>query len=111
MRIYYYPFLFICLASAVASAATFSVHDVTNLQSSINAAAPGDTIILDAGVTYVTNITLPNKPGGQFITIQSSAVDHFPTGIRVSPADTAFMPKLMAPNGAAVILATAGAHH
>jgi hypothetical protein len=89
------------------------VHAGDNLQTAINRAQPGDQIVLDAGATFTGPISLPNKAGAQWITIQSSALDHLPAaGQRVSPADSQYMPKITSPGSAYPALATApGAHH
>src|SRR5690349_21291032 len=42
-----------------------------NLQVAINAAQPGDTIVLEPSATYVGAFTLPPKSGTGVITIQS----------------------------------------
>jgi hypothetical protein len=68
----------------------------------------GDTIILNAGTTYVGQFTLPNKTSGSgWITIRSSNLSALPgEGVRVSPADAANMPKLQAPGGNASVVRT-----
>src|SRR5207245_4351996 len=71
------------------------VHAGDNLQAAINHAQPGDQLVLDAGATFTGPIILPNKTGDQWITIQSSALDHLPPpGQRVGPEDSTFMPKI-----------------
>src|SRR5437870_11631426 len=49
-----------------------------NLQMILNEAAPGDTIVLRAGASYIGNLTLPRKTGNEYITIQSSRVAELP---------------------------------
>lgn len=110
MRLFLYTGLF-CV-SILAHAATITVPAGGDLQAALNTAAPGDTIVLQAGVAYVGHFTLPNKPGSQYITVQSSALAQLPPdGVRVSPADAANMPKLVTPDSSAVLVATNGAHH
>ncbi|HZH32730.1 MAG TPA: hypothetical protein VEY11_18330 [Pyrinomonadaceae bacterium] len=86
-----------------------------NLQAALDAAAAGDTIILEAGATYVGPFTLPAKPasGDLWITIQSSASGQLPpAGSRVSPAHASLMPKLVSPGNNQPALRTAPyAHH
>src|SRR6187455_1046082 len=84
-------FLFPCSVLLLAvffvpsiKAATITVPVGGNLQSAINAAQPGDTIILEAGAVYMGPITLPVKSGTDYITIQSSRVGELPDGVRVS---------------------------
>jgi hypothetical protein len=110
MRFFSYTSLF-CV-SIIAHAATSTVPAGGDLQAALNAAAPGDTIVLQAGAAYTGHFTLPNKPGAQYITVQSSALAQLPPdGIRVSPADAVNMPKLVTPDSNAVLVATNGAHH
>ena len=40
---------------------TWAVHDSASLQPALNAASPGDVIVLDAGTTYTGNYDLPVK--------------------------------------------------
>jgi hypothetical protein len=63
----------------------------------MNAAAPGDRIVLTAGETFVGNFILPYKgPSGDPIVIESSAMDKLPAGgYRVLPEHAEFMPKLV----------------
>jgi hypothetical protein len=82
-----------------------------DLQAAINSAAPGDTIVLEAGATYRGPFTLTPKSGESYITIQSSRASEI-TG-RVSPSTQgALLAKLRSNAVAEPILKTsAGAHH
>jgi hypothetical protein len=74
----------------------------TTVQAALNAAALGDTIVLEAGVTYSETLTYPNKGSGtSYITITSnaSAVNLPAAGQRTGPIYSAYMPKLRAVNG------------
>lgn len=75
-----------------------SGRDYTTVQDAIDAAARGDTIVLDAGVTFTENVNLPYKGAGtDYITIQSSALASLPTaGNRVGPSDASNMPTIRA---------------
>jgi hypothetical protein len=99
----------VCLRTATA--VNINVPANGNLQSALNSAHPGDVITLAAGATYTGNFMLAYNPGPQWITIQSSAMSSLPAGTRVSAAKASFMPKLVSPNGAAVIAAAAGASY
>src|SRR5205085_3567154 len=105
----------VLLASAATSvrAATVNVPAGGDLQAALNSAQPGDTIVLQAGATYVGPVTLPVKTGSDYITIQSSALAALPpAGTRVSPAYAALMPKIVSPGFNEPALATTpGAHH
>lgn len=96
-----------------ASAATISVPPTASLQAAINAAQPGDTLVLEAGGIYNGPITLPNKPGAQYITIQSSRLSELPPlGTRVSPSHAPLMPKIVSlGRGEGAMLTVPGAHH
>jgi hypothetical protein len=75
---------------------TLTVKSGGNLQSAIDRAKPGDTIVLQAGASFVGNFILSNKAGSEFITIQSSELAKLPKdGFRVSPNDAALMPKIL----------------
>ncbi|MGH7304940.1 MAG: hypothetical protein ACRELZ_16780, partial [Candidatus Rokuibacteriota bacterium] len=83
-----------------------------DLQGALNAAQPGDAIILQAGATYTGNFTLPAKSGSGWIHVQSSALSSLPAaGTRVGPAQANLMPKIVSPNTAPAIGTAAGAHH
>jgi hypothetical protein len=100
------------IASQRAAAATLVVPSGGSLQAALNTAQPGDTIVLQAGATYTGPFLLPNKSGNDFITIQSSALEFLPSGQRVSPANSALMPKLVSPGSNQSVISTApGAHH
>src|SRR6185369_10866135 len=100
------------LASFQAHAATLTVPAGGNLQSALNAAQPGDTIVLDAGAVYAGDFMLPNKAGSSYITIQSSRVGELPDGVRVGPAQSALFARLQSGSVAGQVLRTAaGAHH
>ena len=95
---------------------TITVKAKDNLQKVINAARPGDTIILEAGASFPGPITLPSKAGSgtdsDFITIQSSALAQLPAGVRVTPEQAHLMPKILAPGANSPALRTdPAAHH
>ena len=100
-------------ASIVVKGKTILVNDGADLQSAINQANSGDTIILQAGAKFVGTFTLPNKPGSEFITIQSSELAKLPNeGTRVSPNDAPLMPKILSSGrGASAVSTEANAHH
>ncbi len=96
----------------------------TNLQSAIDAAQPGDTILLRAGQTFVGNYTLRDKGSSTaFITIRSDAPDSSlpAAGVRLVPegrsgANTAraSLARLVGAAGlktTPLIRTAAGAHH
>ena len=114
--------------SAPAEAATLHVCAsgcaYSNVQTALNAAQPGDTILLRAGETFVGNFTLPAKSGSSFITIRSDAADTAlpAAGVRLVPAgrdgantSLASLARIVGGGGTLkttpVIRTAAGAHH
>lgn len=78
----------ILLSVTFVDGATLNVPSAQypTIQSAINAANPGDTIILQAGTTFTEAVILKFKPGGDYITIQSSELSSLPpAGQRVNP--------------------------
>ena len=85
-----------------------------DLQGAINRARPGDTIVLEAGATYVGNFVLPARANDEaFITIRSSALDATLPGAtaRIGPGDAPRLPKLRSPNNQPALATAPGAHH
>jgi len=100
-------------AAGTAHAATIAVNAGGNLQTALNTAQPGDTIVLQAGATFVGNFTLPAKPGASWITIRSSASDASlpPGNLRMDPRYALLLPKLKSPNTSSALVTAPGAHH
>jgi chitodextrinase len=91
---------------------TIQVPAGGNFQAALNAANPGDQIVLQAGATYTGNFTLPYKAGDGWIVVRTSAETTLPpASTRVRPADSSAMAKLITPNVSPVIATAAGAHH
>src|SRR5450755_2361072 len=59
---------------------TWAAHTSAQLTSALSSSAPGDVIVLDAGVTYSGNFTLPAKanPSGKWIYVISSQLADLP---------------------------------
>ena len=88
--------LFACLLAAGCPGATYTVcaHGCqsADLQASLHAAKPGDTLVLNAGEVYKGAFYLPWKDGDGYVTIQSSKVAQLPApGYRVTPAHAPLM--------------------
>jgi uncharacterized protein (TIGR03437 family) len=99
-------------ASLTATASTITVPAGGSLQSAINAAQYGDTIILQAGTTYTGAIVLPLKSGTGEIVIQSSRLSELPEGVRVNPSQSALFARVLSASPAEPMVKTvAGAHH
>jgi len=92
---------------------TWAAHTSAQLSSALNTSAPGDIIVLDAGVTYAGNWILPAKtnPNNKWIYIISSQLAQLPEGQRVSPANAVNMPKIVTPNAGQVLRFNSGANH
>ena len=109
--------LMLCGAYGATRAATITVLAGGNLQSAINNAQPGDTIILQAGATFIGPITLPYKQGtntdADWITIRTSTPDNLlPSSTqRITPSDAPLLPKIVAPSNSSALLTAPRAHH
>src|SRR4026208_573645 len=102
-------FVILFISASTTLAATLVVPSGGDLQAAINSAAPGDTIVLDAGAIYRGPFVLPKKSGDSYITIQSSRAAEI-SG-RVSPSQSNLLAKLRANNVDPIIRTAAGAHH
>ena len=98
----------LCAAARTTSAGTLSVNAGDDLQAALNAAQPGDTILLQPGATFTGNFVLPAKWGSSYITIRSAADDSLlpGPGARMTPAFAAQLPKIRADRGPALATAT-----
>src|ERR1041385_9230762 len=104
--------LVLIATTLTAKASTITVPVGGNVQSAINAAQYGDTIIVQAGAVYTVNLVLPVKSGTGEIVIQSSRISELPEGVRVSPAQSALFAKFQSVVPAEPIVKTvAGADH
>jgi hypothetical protein len=99
--------------TSFASAETRSVRAGDNLQAALDAAQPGDVILLEAGATFVGNFVLPVKSGASYITIRSEpgSVSLPGPGQRISPAHAPGLAKLRSPNTQSVLQTAPRAHH
>ena len=110
------PYGFLCAvclaagAAASAEAATLTVSSGGSLQAALNAAKPGDTIVLQAGATFTGNYVLPVKTGTSYITVRSSLLAPG-AGVRVTPTSAAPLAKIKAAGTLPAIRTAAGAHH
>jgi IPT/TIG domain len=78
---------------------TTTVGSGGNLQSALNSASPGDTIVLTEGVTFTGSFSLPTNLGSGWIVIRTSDMTNLPAeGTRVGPADASNMPKIVSAN-------------
>ena len=107
------PSKYVDTSYPVQTGTTITVPAGGSLQTAINNAQFGDTIVLQAGATYTGTFTLPAKSGTGWIVIRTSAPDSsIPAqGRRMTPAYAAQLPKIVTPGSAAAIQTAAGAHH
>ena len=102
---------------AAPSYTTFEVPAGGDLQSAIEAAQPGDVILLAPGATYIGNFKLPFKSDarndGAYITIRSAAPDALLPGddVRMTPDFAPLLPKLRSPNNEPALATEPYAHH
>ncbi|MFL5620521.1 MAG: Ig-like domain-containing protein [Gemmatimonadaceae bacterium] len=87
-----------------------------NLQSAIDAAQPGDELLLAPGATFIGNFNLPNKGSSTaWITIRSDVSDATlgAAGTRMTPsrASGANLAKVLTPSNAPAIATALSAHH
>ena len=102
----------VLLTAGRAHAETLTVNAGQSLQAAINAAQPGDTILLQQGATFVGNFVLPVKSGSSFITIRTAPGPGLPPpGARVTPAHAPLLAKIRSGNTAAALRTAPGAHH
>ncbi len=100
----------------VSRAITLKTGD--DLQKTLRASRPGDTILLQAGATFRGPIVLPFKGPGtgtdaDYITIKTAGFDAvLPEGERVTPGlHSRAMAKIVAPNQQSAVATEPGAHH
>ena len=83
------------LLARVGAAATINVNAGGDLQAAIDAAKPGDTIVLQAGATFTGPYRLRAKGGTSFVTIQSTPNAALPpAGTRITPAAAPMLAKI-----------------
>ena len=102
----------LCTALSV-EAATIYVAAGGDLQAALNAARPGDTVVLEANAEFVGNFVLPVKSGDAWITLRTSTPDSaLPSaGFRIKTTDAALLARLRSPNADAALRTAPGAHH
>lgn len=86
-------------------------EDCGDLQAKIDAARPGDTVLIPHGATCTGNFTLRNKGAASgWIVIQTNGSLPLP-GYRISPDRAAQLAKIVTANGNPAIRTEAGANH
>jgi PKD repeat protein len=99
--------------AARLEAETIAVAAGGDLQAALDAAQPGDTILLQAGAEFVGNFLLPVKGGSTPITLRSSTPDSLlpPPGVRVQPAHAPLLARIRSGNPLSALRTAPGAHH
>ena len=93
-------------------ARTVMVKASDNLQRALDAARPGDELVLEAGATYVGNFVLPARSGADsFVTVRSSRSAELAEGRRVTPADAPRMARLASAGVGPALKATPGSNY
>jgi hypothetical protein len=103
--------LLCCFSVSTATAALVPVPAGADLQAAINAAQPGDELLLAPGAMYTGNFRLPFKPGAAYITIRTDSMLLPGPGVRVTPANSRDLAKLVSPNASPALATADGAHH
>ena len=96
--------------AATVTGKSIQVSAGQSLQAALDAANPGDEIVLASGATFVGNFVLHPKSGSGWITIRSAG--SLPAaGTRVTPGAAAGFAKILTPNIEPALATTAGVHH
>jgi PKD repeat protein len=109
------PRVFIDTTFTAPTGNTINVRSGDNLQSALNLAQPGDTLLLQSGATFVApsgGFVLPAKsnPNNKWIVMRASDMSNLPPpGFRVGPQDAASMPKILSSNAVAALTTQTGA--
>ncbi|HNG34142.1 MAG TPA: hypothetical protein PK012_30965 [Blastocatellia bacterium] len=96
------------------SGKTITVSEGSDLQAALNAAQPGDTVVLQAGVTFTApsgGFVLPAKTNsnGQWIIVRSSNLSALAADACVTPAQASAMPKVVSKDVAPALVTAPGA--
>jgi hypothetical protein len=101
------------LLGGTASGATITVNAGGNLQAAIDAAKPGDTILIAANATFDGPIKLRAKSGTANITIRSATPDSSlpAAGERINPSYAGLLPNIRATSAGPAFKTEAGTAH
>jgi hypothetical protein len=105
------PQVYIDTTYPAVTGRSIMVNSGGDLQAAINAASPGDEIVLQAGATWTGNYTLPANGGAGWVVIRSSGLSALPSGARVGPSQALSMAKIQSPNSAPAFTTAASASY
>ena len=91
------------------SGAIIRVRAGDDLQDALDAAQPGDQVVLTAGATYTGNFVLPRKSGAGTIVVRPQSLAGLPQGERVGPGDAPAMARIQTPNDMGAVTTAPGA--
>ena len=96
-----------------ASAESRRVPAGGNLQAALDAAQPGDIVLLAPGATFTGNFVLRKKTGDAFVTVQTEVEETGPLapGTRMTPAAAVKLARLQSPNSSPALQTAPFAHH
>jgi hypothetical protein len=104
------PRIFLDTHYVVPSGKIIRVHAGEDLQAALDAAQPGDQVLLTAGATYTGNFVLPKKVGEGTIVVRPRRLVGLPEGQRAGPQDAAAMARIQTPNSWGALTTAPGAH-
>jgi hypothetical protein len=103
------------LLSSVASRqlTVIRVADRGDLQAALNAAKPGDQVLLAAGGHYTGSFVLPAQPASSqaFITVRTESDDLPPADVRITPDASGTLALIQSASSDPAVRTAAGAHH
>jgi hypothetical protein len=103
--------VYVSTAVPAPTGRTWAVAAGQDLQAALDAAQPGDVVVLAAGATFVGNFVLPAKSGSGWVTVRTGAPDANlpPAGTRLTPRYAPQLPKLLTHNAAPALATAPGA--
>jgi hypothetical protein len=111
--VYALALLVLLVAVLPVAAATHNVPPAGDLQAALNAAQPGDVVLLAPGATYTGNFKLPARNGDGYVVVRTggNTRDLPGPGMRISPEHAPALARIKSPNTSAALATMAGAHH
>jgi hypothetical protein len=97
----------------VSGVSTIRLRGGDDLQAALDAASPGDAILLEPGASFVGNFLLPYKEGDEYITVRTAGTNRtLPgPGARISAAHAQALATIRSPNSSPALQTAPRAHH